>query len=167
MSADKFRFILPIYKNSTDNIKILSPIKNFCSPTKPVNGCIEPPDKKINNSSVIYQFKFGEKSMVFPGDVETGGWEHLVKNNNQKTGLKYYCISHHGSYNGLCNYGLISTEVNRLDKKILMGRDGAYPGIFCNEVKNYIRVNTITTDEKDLVYIKLDWDKDIIEKIRR
>lgn len=158
MKADNFKFVLPICKNSTSNIEILFPDKNLCNPKYMKRGCSTPANNKLNNASVIYKFNLGNKSIVFPGDLEIGGWNQV--NNYSIGGLDYYCISHHGSINGICSIYSLKNKIDKLNTKMLMGRDGAYTGIFCNTVKNEIGHGTHSTDKVDLAFLEIDWDKD-------
>lgn len=160
MKADNFKFILPICKNSTSNIEILFPEKNLCNPKYMKRGCSKPANNKVNNASVIYKFNLGNKSMVFPGDLEIGGWHQV--NNHWSSKMYYYCISHHGSKNGICPIWPIENEIDRLDIKVLMGRDVAYTGIFCGEVKREIGHNIYSTDNANLAFLEIDWKKNIV-----
>lgn len=57
----------------------------------------------------------------------------------------FYMISHHGSITGhpafACKYvsrlSPLDCAANKLEKAILMGRDGAYPGIYSKFVVNH------------------------------
>lgn len=105
---------------------------------------------KLNNTSVVYSIAIGDKVMVCPGDLEKDGWDAMTKSRScQKRPLcntDYYCISHHGSVNGhvdinclgMSHYSNVKQCVTRnLSKAILMGRDGAYNGIYDRGVVNY------------------------------
>lgn len=160
MKADNFKFLLPICKNSTKNIEVIYPDKNICNPKYSKRGCVNPPDNKVNNASIIYKINLGNKSMIFTGDIEKAGWYQV--NQNLKSLIDYYCISHHGSGNGICCNHRLQYIVDKAGRKILMGRDGAYHGIFCDEVKKDIGNTIWCTDDASISFIEIDWDKDNI-----
>lgn len=94
--------------------------------------------------------------MIFPGDIESGGWNRV---NQYKGGeIDYYCISHHGSKNGICCKRILRDRIDECEVKVLMGRDRAYSGIFCNQVKLDIGNTTYCTDDKAIKFIEVDWE---------
>lgn len=130
---------------------------------------------KLNNTSVVYSISIGDKVMVCPGDLEKAGWDAMTKSRScQKMPLcctNYYCISHHGSLNGHIDIDCLGkgccSNVGQclrqcLSKAILMGRDGAYNGIYDRGVINYWQP-ILRYSEKDAVgrtccaYV-LDWN---------
>lgn len=164
LKAVNVKFINPVISNSTNNIKIIYPNISFSS-ANPA------PKRRINNASVIYQIVFNDISMVFPGDIETEGWDQvncLPWLNN----ATYYCVSHHGSINGhirnICNCRkLISTVkdcTNRTCYQILMGRNGAYSGIFNTKVLTDFS-GTLETTDGNFFFIELDWMRGKIVKV--
>ena len=91
-------------------------------------------EKKMNNSSVVYAFQFGDKQMIYPGDLEQDGWNVFKTQPNSMTAMSvadYYCVSHHGSDNGHV------VVPHHFQKVVLMGRDGAYNGIYSPAVMQY------------------------------
>ena len=91
-------------------------------------------EKMMNNSSVVYAFKFGDKQIIYPGDLEQGEWNVFKMQVQSMTAMSvadYYCVSHHGSDNGHV------VVPNRLQKVVLMGRNGAYNGIYSPMVMQY------------------------------
>ena len=154
----RVQFVDPIISNSTQNLRIIYPNKSYHS----LNNV---PAKNVNNASVIYQICFNDISMMFTGDIETEGWDivNCLPGLNKTT---YYCISHHGSINGhirnKCNYiypQSIHTMANcgqSTAKQILMGRDGAYLGIFSNNVLSDF-ARTIERTDQVTSYIELNW----------
>lgn len=91
-------------------------------------------EKKMNNSSVVYAFQFWDKQMIYPGDLEQDGWNVFkmqVQSMAAMSVADYYCVSHHGSDNGHV------VVPNRLQKVVLMGRDGAFNGIYSPMVMQY------------------------------
>lgn len=131
---NKMTIIPPFVQNSSSNIEILYPDKNTFSDSL-----------EINNTSSVYRIQFdGVSYFVFPGDIETKGWdlmdyrccEHHMK------GPKYYAISHHGSENGhirhpkcpICSVKSVADCLPFYTKVILMGRDKAFNGIYSERV---------------------------------
>lgn len=52
-----------------------------------------------NNTSIVTFFKLGNFTLVYPGDIESRGWEMLLKNKNFVNVLKttwFFVASHHG-----------------------------------------------------------------------
>lgn len=132
--------IEPIFTNSNDEVEILHPLKRtFKSNTKIPGAHFEP---HVNNSSAVYLFKLGNKSILFPGDIETEGWDRLGRLQLCKPHFKkanYVCVSHHGSINGhvrtQCTTSVASC-ISPTTYAILMGRNGAYPGVYSSDVVN-------------------------------
>lgn len=107
---------------------------------------------KANDASVVYAVTIGGETMVLPGDLEKNGWDAMTSARTcfQKHPLcytNYYCVSHHGSSTGHVNipclgrshYSNVGLCINAgsLQRTILMGRDGAYHGIYDRGVVNY------------------------------
>ena len=103
--------------------------------------------RDVNDSSVVYSIEIAGRRMIFPGDLEKDGWDHMTKLGKCCPSLQkcdFYCISHHGSITGhvnrpcMCNSGndIISCCMKECSVAILMGRDRAYNGIFCPTVIN-------------------------------
>ncbi len=144
------QFIEPVETNSTNAIKIMHPkrtvVKSQASARNYTNPLVE---SKINNSSIVYKFNFianlNERiSILFPGDIETKGWDRINKCYPHLDDTNYYCISHHGSINGhiraLCTYNgnypniYLSQCSQNANYAILMGRNNAFRGIYSNKV---------------------------------
>lgn len=150
------KFIDPIIGNSTKNIKIRYPKKSY-------DKSFHAPQNNINNASVLYQICLDGKSMLFTGDLEQGGWDSISDCNQYLWDTSYYCISHHGSLNGhkrfKCVHGQIISSLadcgRNTQLQVLMGRDGAYKGIFSLKVKKDFK-NIKYTDGKKK-YIKVNW----------
>ena len=154
------KFVDPIIGNSTSEINILYPAQSFDS-KHPA------PNKKINNSSVLYQICLNGKKMLFTGDIETAGWDQVNKCACYLNGTNYYCISHHGSitghdrtkcYAGNPNMKSVKDCASRSVCQILMGRNGAYKGIFSGKVLSDFPNALITQNAPN--YIRIDWDND-------
>ncbi len=130
------------------------------------NVTVEP---KINNSSVIYFFKLGQKTMLFPGDIETERWNTVNSCYPCLRNTDYYIISHHGSLNGhlrnQCPHSRyisnLSDCVGSFATPILMGKDGSYSGIYSRKVIQDFNCN-IAYSEKDMngntcQFLEIDW----------
>ena len=152
----KVKFIDPIIGNSTIGVKIRYPRKSY-------DESYHAPQNNINNASVLYQICLDGKRMLFPGDLEQEGWDSILDCKPYLWSTTYYCISHHGSLNGhkrskfpchrAISYLADCGEKTKL--QILMGRDGAYKGIFNDKVISDFK-HIIRTDETEK-YIKIDW----------
>lgn len=131
---------------------------------------------KMNNTSVVYSISIGRKTMVFPGDLEKTGWDAMTSAATcQKRHLcttNYYCVSHHGSMTGHVDIPCLERnhypkvgnciKAGPLQKAILMGRDGAYPGIYNNGVVNYwgniLRYSEHDDQNNSRCAYVLEWD---------
>lgn len=150
------KFIDPIVKNSTNNIEIRYPKKSF-DKNHPA------PKNNINNASVLYQICLDGERMLFTGDLEQEGWDSISDCKPYLWSTTYYCISHHGSLNGhkrfKCTHSQAISSLANCGKKtqlqILMGRNGAYKGIFSSNVKKEFRNIKCTDGNKK--YVKIDW----------
>lgn len=158
LNALGVKFIDPIVGNSTKNIHILYPDVSF-------NRKNMAPKNNINNASVLYQICFGENSMLFTGDIETEGWENVSTCMPYLRESTYYCISHHGSITGhLRNKCMparrrIISLVDCADStrvQVLMGRDGAYRGVYSGKVLGDFK--NIEKTEEVQKYFSLDWE---------
>lgn len=154
----KVRFIDPICNNSTKNIKILYPSMSF-------NNKNKAPNNKINNASVLYHICFNGKSMLFTGDIETEGWNDVSTCMMHLCNSTYYCISHHGSITGhirnkclpaKMKISTIADCAKNTKLQILMGRDGAYKGVYNRKVLEDFK--SIVKTERAKNYLKLEWD---------
>ncbi len=146
----KCRFTIPVSSNSlTPNMEIKYPDKNF-------DVSNPPPCNHINNASVLFLVRLMGKSMLFTGDLETQAWPGVK---SIPDSIDYYCISHHGSYNGRPHDVKYINQFNKCRCKILMGRDGAYSGIFCKTVLK--EFSNIKITSPDITYLELDWETGI------
>ena len=101
--------------------------------------------------------------MLFPGDIEETGWNRVTTCNGIcDGGLDYYCISHHGSCNGhyrtRCPYGRhifnLRDCINSSQQNVLMGRDGAFPGIYFRPVIRAFNPEIIEDSEH---FYEIEW----------
>lgn len=157
LSALGVKFIDPIVRNSTKNIHILYPDVSF-------NRKNIAPKNNINNASVLYQICFGENSMLFTGDIETEGWENVSTCMPYLQRSTYYCISHHGSITGHLRSNCIPARrrittladcAGSTRVQVLMGRDGAYSGVYSRKVLGDFK--NIEKTEGAQKYFSLDW----------
>ena len=102
--------------------------------------------------------------MLFTGDIETEGWEIVSACKPYLCASTYYCIAHYGSITGhlrnICvPEGLKVTTLadcaSLTELQVLMGRDGAYRGVFSSTVISDFR-NIIKTEDTDH-YIEIEW----------
>ena len=137
---------------------------------------------KVNDSSVVYGIEICNRIMVFPGDLEQKGFEKMSKEGKCSDKLYmsiYYVISHHGSLNGHPTMPCMNPKkpmptplycaTHGLEKAILMGRDGAFSGIYSPIVINYFNLQSadLLYSEKDgngrpIKYFELDWNDGMV-----
>lgn len=169
------RSIEPIIQNSMPCIGILYPECRIYRHPITVSSSSVPQhriEKCANNASSVLLFELGERSMMFPGDLQLKGFKSITCKGEMYS-VNYYAVSHHGSDNGhpdfapLCRVPGVS-YVNCLrtgiSKAVLMGRDGAYPGIYSRNVLSFWRnkANCLVLTESDSSgnpnkFVKLDW----------
>ena len=115
--------------------------------------------RKVNDSSVVYSINGVGKSMIFSGDLEKKGFDRMTKARTCRCWLHtstYYCVSHHASLTGHidipCLSGPFPTVLDcvqhNLQYAIVMGRNGAYDGIYDAQVIQDFG-NHIIYSEKD------------------
>ena len=144
--------IEPFSCNSGGNIHILYPDKTTFTKHH----------LSLNNMSSVYNICFDDVSyFVFPGDLETEGWNlmNTTACAPYMRNTRYYAISHHGSINGHlrnfeCNKKIghiinsIKDCLSPTTVPVLMGRDKAFSGIYSANVINDFR-GRIVYSEKD------------------
>ena len=130
--------------------------------------------KHVNDSSFVVVFDFGHRRMAFPGDLEKDGFNAMTHNGSCSPYLfwiDYYAISHHGSSTGhpnvpCCQKSSSASPIkcisHSLRASVLMGRDGACPGIYSSSVVNFFRGKGLIFSEKDNAgnpasFVVLDW----------
>lgn len=179
--------IEPICYNSCRSIHILHP---ECRIYKDKASILEMAPRyrfssNPNNSSVVYAIKLAGKTMVFPGDLEQDGFDAMTKARACLMDWKYinfYAASHHCSFNGLpinhCKsmikcYNPLRCFRRNLKVTIIMGRDGAYNGIYSKFAKYAYGLQSLVgvfkTDDDILTppfpmypttYVELDWNQE-------
>ena len=125
---------------------------------------------------MIYKIILNNKSMIFPGDIQTKGWNRVRMCDRRIENCNFYCVSHHGSLNGhirgtFQNKRSLRTVAECLPKDtlcILMGRDHAYSGIYdqsvlCDFCKHHIlhmteRVPCCIHPNITTAYIRIEWE---------
>ncbi len=136
--------------------------------------------KNVNNSSIIYHFKFGDKSILFPGDIEDLGWKNIKNCMPYLSRANYYCLSHHGSMNGhirsSCPAKRPINDVRLcsplVDVLFIQGRDGAYPGIInkkllsdfkiTHPLKHIYRTDQDPSKRSDPLFFEITWLNDTV-----
>lgn len=82
------------------------PALQFPSVEWSVHRNMYPIFKDENNLSLVLRLKIGDVTFLFPGDMETAGWNHLLKTDHLLAGsVKHTSVlmaSHHGRLNGVC-----------------------------------------------------------------
>lgn len=172
------RFVEPVSTNSTNTIRFLHPECRIYRSAPTVKKTVSAANNyrivssPVNNSSAVVRFELGGKAMVFPGDLEKSGFNHMSGAATCVPYLvmsDYYIVSHHGSINGHPTMPCKNPRrpkptpldcVTGLSKKaFIMGRDGAYPGIYSLSVKGYWSSlpNVLEYTEHAPYYLELEW----------
>ncbi len=164
------KFVEPVYINQTKGlINIYHPeCRIYKGSSSDENSRVVP---EVNNSSVVYGIVFGGRTMVFPGDLERKGFEEMSGHKPCRGNLSrtdYYVVSHHGSLNGhptkpcksLCSKNSLECISERIKRTVLMGRNGAYSGIYSPVVEGYWKGKPggLVYTEKTDHYVELDWE---------
>lgn len=179
---DRIHFVEPICNNySHKNIRILAPqerlySKKILDPSK--GNFLQ--EKNVNNASAVYKITLNGKSIVFPGDIQSSGWDRMKECKFFMGECNYYCISHHGSLNGhtrrtcVCGKKLQNVSECLLPNTIciLMGRTGAYSGIYHALVTEAFHPCFLHKTEqappcsypkKGVSFLRIDWQSDILD----
>lgn len=163
-------FVEPVNANQTKGlINIYHPECRICKNGSDPSSRIVP---DTNNSSVVYGIALAGRIMVFPGDLERDGFNAMSSVGICSKDLfmsDFYVISHHGSITGhpalACLNprrpmpSVLNCVTNGLQRALLMGRDGAYSGIYSQAVVNYWKGQPCGLDKTEdaLHYLELDW----------
>lgn len=118
-------------------------------------------ESNANNSSVVYFVVGSGRSMMFPGDMEKKELDLMTSSGNCTQFLNivdYYCVSHHASITGHLDCKCLDPGHpkaicidccrNGLRRAIVMGRDGAFKGIYNDTVRKDFG-QAIVYSEKD------------------
>ena len=175
----KVKIVEPISGNSKEAISFLHPEKRIYRSKATVKNTSDDyriVDRPVNDSSVVLKVNAGGKTMVFPGDLERGGFDKMTICKACSPilfGIDYYSISHHGSLNGHPDNACLNPDPNHpgkpLDcisirnlKAILMGRDGAYNGIYSPIVTSYWNGRTALVKTEDAPhFVELEWENGV------
>lgn len=161
--------IEPLTSYSNDNISIWHPHKTTIRTNTPnYNAQDVEIELSPNNSSAVYHLKFGDLSILLPGDIEQEGWNTITQCKVHLNHSSYFSISHHGSINGhlrdRCPVGRsiqdLSNCIMPKSTPILMGRNGAYNGVYSSHV--LADFNNIACSEKDSMnnpsnFLEINW----------
>ena len=175
----KVKFIEPVAMNSNNTVRFLHP---ECRIYRSKATMVDVPEKKrivgkpVNDSSAVVFLKLGGKTMVFSGDLEQNGFKAMSGEGTCSPYLfasDFYVISHHGSINGhpdmdCCKKkrpipNIMDCVTKRKNKVLLMGRSGAYSGIYSVQVENYWNgLGNLVYTEKDATgkavkFVELNW----------
>lgn len=132
-------------------------------------------EQNTNNSSVVYRIVGSGKSMLFPGDMEKKELDKMTESGNCTPYLfrtNYYCVSHHASNTGHLDCDCLNPQQHpyrtcmecckdNLDRAIVMGRNGAFIGIYSQTVINDFGANLVYSEKdntgKEVKCLILDW----------
>lgn len=173
-------FVEPIYANlHTGGICVYHPECRIYQNSASVQaGVANRIVTKVNDSSVVYGIELDDRIMVFPGDLEHDGFARMSAEGKCQPMLcnsDYYVISHHGSGNGHptmpcanmrrgCPTPLACVATG-LKKAIMMGRNGAYPGIYDRGVTRcWSSMGVLEYTEYMNDYLELDWKSGVVTK---
>lgn len=174
------KFIEPVAGNNTKAFMFLHPECRIFRSKGTVgthNGKYRIVSSPVNDCSAVIRFHLGGKTMVFPGDLEKGGFDNMTKNKTCSPKLcciNYYAISHHGSLNGHPDIACLNPDPNhpakplecinmRNEKAILMGCDGAYNGIYSPVVTSYWSGRgTLVKTEDAPHFVELEWGTGVV-----
>jgi hypothetical protein len=163
----------PLSTFNTNGIEVWHPhLRTIRTSSRKYRNQIVQVESKPNNSSAVFYFNFGNKAIIFPGDIETIRWNTINLCYPHLRNSNYFLVSHHGSLNGhlrnVCPVGMhisnLSDCIPCMTTPILMGREGAYRGIYSNQVINDFR--SLLYSEYDSNYnpchfLEMDWQTNI------
>ena len=170
------KIVEPLMNNGKDVFQILHPechIARSLATSKGIAHCRVV--KSVNNSSAVVRINLGVRSMTFTGDIEQYGYREMSKYLSYPPicFTDYYAVSHHGSLNGHPSYdkALVNPFLrNNLGAAVLMGRDGAYNGIFSkyviNELNSFTRLYTTSDiNGKSISALKINWQRGSVRSV--
>lgn len=173
----KVKIVEPLAVKSKENISFLHPEKRIYRSEATVKNTSDDyriVDRPVNDSSVVLSIEVGGKIMVFPGDLEQNGFNNMSSSGKCGSNLfysDYYVVSHHGSLNGhptkqclfqsSLDMNPLSCVKKNLKKVVLMGRDGAYSEIYCQQVVDeWNQTGKLVISENAPHFVELDWEND-------
>lgn len=175
------RFVEPLYQNNAFGIRFLHPecrIYRHIITAKPAPTVPNRVVGNVNDSSSAFIIELGDRSMFFPGDLEQYGFRNITCRGELLT-MDYYAVSHHGSITGhpdislrchaIGNTCLSCMRNGSLSRAVLMGRNGAFKGIYSPQVCHFfsgLRGCLVFTeiDPSGIPnrFVELDWDSAIV-----
>lgn len=177
LANSNVKIIEPLAGHSNQVIRFLHPecrIFRSKATVRQTGGNYRVVGNPINNSSAVVMISLGGHSMVFPGDLEEKGFDAMSSAGTCSRWLfdsDYYVVSHHGSINGhpdrpcmmrpMANWGAtpLQCAANRVNKVVLMGRDGAYSGIYSHAVVSYWDGRGALVKSEDAShFLVLEWE---------
>lgn len=177
------KIVEPISGNCKNGIQFMHPecrLYRSKATVKGFTGSHRIVGTPINNSSVVMMLRLGGRSMVFTGDLEQKGFEKMSGAGTCSSFLDeadYYVVSHHGRINGHPTMACMNSShpmptpltcaTNGTLSAILMGRDGAYSGIYSPVVTGYwsSAPNRLVKTENAQHYVELEWGTDVVRYI--
>ena len=171
----KCKIINPIFNLSDGFMDILYPpvtvIKNsFNNHPHDEKPIIE---SNPNNASVVTLFSDADCSFLFPGDLETSGWDRMNPCGMCSKKIKYFALSHHGSITGFyrnkCQkHKSIQSVAECLTNPsvFFLGRNGAYNGIPSKNVLsafNPVYSSEIDNNGTVIKFLELDWSSNSVK----
>lgn len=170
-NGNVIKIVEPLMANGKDVFQILHPECHITRSLATSKGVAHyRVVKNVNNSSIVVRMNLGVRSMTFTGDIEQDGYREMSKCISYPPicFTDYYAVSHHGSLNGHPPYNKAMVTPffsrNYLSAAVLMGRDGAYYGIFSNyvinELRSFTRLYTTSDNNGKLISaIKIYWQR--------
>lgn len=169
------KFVEPVVGNSINGIRFLHPecrLYRSKATVKNARGNYRIVTSPVNDSSTVVLFSLGGHSMVFTGDLEQKGFKNMSRACTCSAFLfdaDYYIVSHHGSFNGHPDIPCMNPRrpiptpllcaSHNLNKAIMMGRNGAYSGIYSHVVTSYWNRNPgrLVLTENAPHFAELEW----------
>jgi hypothetical protein len=156
--SKNIRVVEPTISTKVPAMKFLYPecrIINNTNKCRP--GCRV--ENITNETSIVTCIDIAGHKMILPGDLGQKGFALMIGVNNCSSDLatcEFYCASHHGSLNGHPTNIYTENHIpvlhrlsNMLKHAVIMGRDGAYRGI-------YDKTNVIPYWNKQLLFSERD-----------
>ena len=173
------KIVEPVSGNGIKGIRFLHPecrLYRSKATVKNARGNYRIVSNPVNDSSAVVMFTLGGRSMVFTGDLEQKGFENMSRVGTCSAYLfdaDYYMVSHHGSINGHPTMPCMNPRqpvptsldcaTHNLNKSILMGKDGAYNGIYSPVVTSYWNGRgTLVKTEDAPHFVELEWGTGVV-----
>ena len=114
------------------------------------NFCLNKYDfDNINNYSIVSILEYGDQKIIIPGDIETDGWEMLLKGDNFREAIKgttVFIASHHGRESGFPDkiFNYFTPEV------IIISDCEGIETSAVNKYRNYCKGSKIIKDKEKI-----------------